>query len=627
MEGGFGVVALVFPNADEGVVVVVAEGLAFVGLVFHAEVTAAGFFAHEGVTAHEFAEFHEVGNAARAFKFGVDAVGIAGDAEVRPEFLAEGLNLLDGAFEAFAGTGHAAFVPNDFAKAFVEGTGGLGAADGHEFFDAAFHSGFDFIEGGVVGGDGSGGGDALFAEVVAHGVGEDEVAVGKALHEGGGTEAVGAVVGEVCLAADEEAGDGALEVVVHPEAAHGIVNGGEDHHGSAVGVVSGDAFIHFEEVAVAFLDGFFAVALDGVAEVEEDAESGGGHAVSGIAEFLGGAGGDVAGCEITEAGVFAFEVVVAFVLGDVVGVEFPGADFGGGGGIFGRPDASVVAEGLGHEGELGLILAVDGDAGWVDLGEAGVGETGAAFVGAVGGGDVAALGVGGKKEGVAVTSGGEDDAVRGVAGDFASGHVACDDAFGVTVDKDEVEHFVAVVHFDLTEADLFTEGGIGAEEELLSGLSAGVKGAGDLRAAEGTVGEEAAVFAGKGNALCDALVDDVGADFGEAIDVRFAGAVVAALDGVVKESMNAVAVVLVIFCGVDTALGGDAVRAAGAVLITETGDVVALLGEAGGGGTSGEAGTDDDDAVFAAVGRVDQLHVEFMAGPLFGKGSGRNLGV
>ena len=627
MEGGLGVVAEVFPHADEGVVFVVAEGLAFLSLVFDTEVPAAGFLAHEGVATHELAKFHEVGDATRAFEFGVESVGIAGDAEVGPEFLAEGLDLLDGAFEAFAGTGHAALVPDDFTEAFVEGSGGLGAADGHEFFDAAFHGVLDFSKGGVVSGDGSGGADTLFTEVVADGVREDEVTVGEALHKGGSAEAVGTVVGEVGLAADEKAGDGALEVVVHPEAAHGIVDRGENHHGGAVGIVTADALIHLEEVAVAFLNGMFAVALDGVAEVEENAETGGGNAVTGIAEFLGGAGGDVARGEVAEAGIFALEVVVALVLGDVVRVEFTGADFGGGGGIFGCPDASVVAEGLGHEGELGLILAVNGDAGGVNLSKAGVGKPGTAFVGAVSGGDVAALGVGGKEEGVAVTASGEDDAIGGVAADFAGGHVAHHDAFGVTVDEDEVEHFVAVVHFDLAEADLFTEGGICAEEELLTGLAAGVKGAGDLRPAEGTVSKETAVFAGKRDALCDALVDDVGADFGEAIDVGFAGAVVAALDGVIKEAMNAVAVVLVVFGGVDTALSSDAVGAAGAVLITEAGNVIALFGETGGGSTPGKAGSNHDDAVFAAVGGVDQLHVEFMAGPLFGKGSGGNLGV
>lgn len=81
--------------------------------------------------------------------------------------------------------------------------------------------------------------------------------------------------------------------------------------------------------------------------------------------------------------------------------------------------------------------------------------------------------------------------------------------------------------------------------------------------------QEAAVFAGEGDALGDALVDDVHADLGEAVDVRLAGAEVAALDRVVEEVEDAVAVILVVLRRVDAALGRDGVGAAGAVLEAE----------------------------------------------------------
>jgi hypothetical protein len=87
-----------------------------------------------------------------------------------------------------------------------------------------------------------------------------------------------------------------------------------------------------------------------------------------------------------------------------------------------------------------------------------------------------------------------------------------------------------VCRLDATVADLAGQGAVGAEEELLAGLAAGVEGARNLRAAEGAVGEQAAVFAGEGHALRGALVDDVDRDFGEAVDVGLAGAVVAAFD-------------------------------------------------------------------------------------------------
>ena len=71
---------------------------------------------------------------------------------------------------------------------------------------------------------------------------------------------------------------------------------------------------------------------------------------------------------------------------------------------------------------------------------------------------------------------------------------------------------------------------------------------------------------GRKERLGDALVDNVSADFSKAVNIGLARAKVAALYGVVEEPVNAVAVVLIVLGGVDTALSRDRVRAAGAVL-------------------------------------------------------------
>ena len=118
----------------------------------------------------------------------------------------------------------------------------------------------------------------------------------------------------------------------------------------------------------------------------------------------------------------------------------------------------------------------------------------------------------------------------------------------------------------LVEAGWSSLGLIRPQQELLAGLAAGVEGAGDLRAAERAVGEEAAVVACERDALRHALIDDVVADLGEAVDVGLAGAEVAALDGVVEQPEDAVAVVGVVLGGVDAALRGDGVGPARAVL-------------------------------------------------------------
>ena len=159
---------------------------------------------------------------------------------------------------------------------------------------------------------------------------------------------------------------------------------------------------------------------------------------------------------------------------------------------------------------------------------------------------------------------------------------------------------------DGPRGDLTLERLVGADQELLAGLATRVERTGHLHTTEGAVVEEAAVLAGEGNALRDALVDDVGADLGEAVDVILTGAVVAALDRVVEETVDGVVVVAVVLRGVDTTLRGDGVRAAGGVLVEEHIDVVAHFAQRGGGSAAREAGADDDDAQLAAVSGVDQ---------------------
>src|SRR5688572_4523799 len=101
--------------------------------------------------------------------------------------------------------------------------------------------------------------------------------------------------------------------------------------------------------------------------------------------------------------------------------------------------------------------------------------------------------------------------------DFACHQVPYDDPFGVPVNHDDIEHFGAWKHFHGAKADLSAERLVGPQQELLTGLAAGIKSAGDLGAAKRAVGEQSAVFTRERDALGDTLVDDIHADLGEAI--------------------------------------------------------------------------------------------------------------
>ena len=215
----------------------------------------------------------------------------------------------------------------------------------------------------------------------------------------------------------------------------------------------------------------------------------------------------------------------------------------------------------------------------MDLRVARIGEVGALAVRPPDGRAIAPHRVGRQEEDVAVPAGRQDDGVGDVGFDLAGDHVARDDAPRFAVLDDELHHLVPAVALDRPGRDLALKRLIGADEQLLARLAAGVEGAGDLHAAEGAVVQVSAVLPGEGDPLCHALVDDVGADLGQAVDVRLPGAEVAALDRVVEEPVSRIVVVLVVLRRVDAALSGDRVGAARGVLVEERLDVVPHLAQ------------------------------------------------
>src|SRR5256885_3689456 len=124
----------------------------------------------------------------------------------------------------------------------------------------------------------------------------------------------------------------------------------------------------------------------------------------------------------------------------------------------------------------------------------------------------------------------------------------------MAVDDDEIEHLGARIHLDAPARDLLLHRLIATEKELLTGLPPCVESPRYLSAAKGSVVQQATVLARERDSLRNALVDDVQADLREAVHVRLARSEVAALYRVIEEPPDAVAVVLVVLCGVDSAL-------------------------------------------------------------------------
>ncbi len=266
---------------------------------------------------------------------------------------------------------------------------------------------------------------------------------------------------------------------------------------------------------------------------------------------------------------------------------------------------------------------MNGDTGGVNLHVRGIGHIGALTVALDGSGAVATHRVGGEEVGVAVAAGGNHHSVGGEALELAGYQILGNDAAGTAVDDDDILHLVAGEELHLTLLHLLGQAGVSTQKELLAGLALGVESTAHLSAAKRTVVQHAAVFAGERNTLGHTLVDDVVADLGQTVNVGLTGTIVAALHGVVEETVNAVAVVLVVFGSIDTTLCGNGVCATGRVLNAKVIYVEAHLGQRRGGAGACQSGAHNDDVELQFVLGVDEALVSLIVSPLL---SDRSLG-
>ena len=80
-----GILAACTPTPHVSEALVVAQGLAVLGLVLLAQVAAAGLVALERVAAHQLGELEEVGDPPGVFEVLVELPGLAVDSQVAPE--------------------------------------------------------------------------------------------------------------------------------------------------------------------------------------------------------------------------------------------------------------------------------------------------------------------------------------------------------------------------------------------------------------------------------------------------------------------------------------------------------------------------------------------------------------
>src|SRR6266511_3939147 len=266
----------------------------------------------------------------------------------------------------------------------------------------------------------------------------------------------------------------------------------------------------------------FSQPLDCVGKIEIDAAAAGSDAAAFVANFLCRARRNIARRKVAIAWIFSLEIIIAIRL-----VNFTGrlvAIFL----TFRNPDASIIPERLGHERELGLVFATDRDAGGMNLREGRIREERASFVSTICGRDIASARVGREIKHVSISASREHHSIRSVSLDFSGTEIAGDDSLGMSLNNHQVEHLSLWKHLHCAGRDLTAKRLITAEQKLLTGLSARVERDRHLGAAEGTISQQAPIFAGKWHALRDALVDDVIGDLSEPIHIRFTGTKIAA---------------------------------------------------------------------------------------------------
>ena len=121
---------------------------------------------------------------------------------------------------------------------------------------------------------------------------------------------------------------------------------------------------------------------------------------------------------------------------------------------------------------------------------------------------------------------------------FTGNQVSGDDAACLSVDDDQLHHFMAGMHFNSTQSHLPFKRLVGSDQQLLSGLTSSIECTLNLGSTERTVAEQSTIFPCERNTLCYALVNDAGAYFSKPVYISFAGTVIATFDGIVKQTID-----------------------------------------------------------------------------------------
>jgi hypothetical protein len=104
-----------------------------------------------------------------------------------------------------------------------------------------------------------------------------------------------------------------------------------------------------------------------------------------------------------------------------------------------------------------------------------------------------------------------------------------------------------------------------------------------LYPSKGTIGQKTTIFTGKWHTLRNALIYDVSANLCKTMYIGFPGSIITSFDGIIKESIYTVSIILVILGRIDASLRSDAVCSSRTVMEGEALYLVAQFTQGGSG--------------------------------------------
>ena len=184
-----------------------------------------------------------------------------------------------------------------------------------------------------------------------------------------------------------------------------------------------------------------------------------------------------------------------------------------------------------------------------------------------------------QEEYIAISTGCKNYSMCTVSLCFSGNDISYNNTPCLAINEDQVQDFQTRIHRNVGETHLPALCLVGAQKQLLTGLSPGIKCSGDECSTERTIVEHPSIFSCKGNTLGNTLVNDIVTYFRQSVHICLSGPVVTTFYCIVEQTVDTVAIIGIVFCCIDTALGSNTVCSSWTVLVTEGFYLKAHFGE------------------------------------------------